>query len=296
MILTLGEQQNKFNRSIRIKAVFDDVNGLQKGNNVWFSGVKIGTVKKISFFGDSQVEVDMNINQDIKDHIHKDAKAKISTDGLIGNRIVVIYDGTSAAGSIEEDDILFVDKPKGTEQMMSTLQENNENLKTITDDFKIVTERLREGTGVLGKLSADPEMAQGLETTLNSIKATGENIQRISRDLANWSAGLSRDGSLANALVKDTIIYSRLKSGVTEIEELSRTANEAISKINSGLNEENSAAHVLLHDEKSGEDLKKSLENLRTSSEKLDENLKALQSNFLFRRYFKEKSKGGEQK
>lgn len=45
-ILTLGSQHKTFKKSITVKAVFDDVNGLQKGNNIWFSGVKIGTIKK----------------------------------------------------------------------------------------------------------------------------------------------------------------------------------------------------------------------------------------------------------
>ena len=42
-VLTLGGQQKTFQKSITVKAVFDDINGLQKGNNIWFSGVKIGT-------------------------------------------------------------------------------------------------------------------------------------------------------------------------------------------------------------------------------------------------------------
>src|SRR4051812_45975760 len=72
-ILTLGGQQKTFQKSITIRAVFDDVNGLQKGNNIWFSGVKIGTVKKVSFYGTSQVEVDMNIDQAAREYIRKNA-------------------------------------------------------------------------------------------------------------------------------------------------------------------------------------------------------------------------------
>ena len=48
-VLTLGGQQNTFQKKITVRAVFDDVGGLLTGNNVWFSGVKIGTVKKNHF-------------------------------------------------------------------------------------------------------------------------------------------------------------------------------------------------------------------------------------------------------
>ena len=56
-VLTLGSQHKTFEKSITVKAIFDDVNGLQKGNNIWFSGVKIGTIKKISISGNAKVEV-----------------------------------------------------------------------------------------------------------------------------------------------------------------------------------------------------------------------------------------------
>ena len=40
-VLTIGGQRKTFAKSITITAMFDDINGLQKGNNIWFSGVKI---------------------------------------------------------------------------------------------------------------------------------------------------------------------------------------------------------------------------------------------------------------
>ena len=61
-VLTLGGQKNTFQKKITVKAIFDDVGGLQTGNNVWFSGVKIGTVKNMMFSGNSKVEVIMNID------------------------------------------------------------------------------------------------------------------------------------------------------------------------------------------------------------------------------------------
>ena len=88
-IMTLGGQQKRFVQNFRLRAVFDDVAGLQTGNNVWFSGVKIGTVRKINFYGDSQVEIEMNVEEKVREYIHKDSKATISSDGLIGNKIIV---------------------------------------------------------------------------------------------------------------------------------------------------------------------------------------------------------------
>ena len=124
-VLTLGGQQKKFVKSIQLKAVFDDIGGLQTGNNIWFSGVKIGTVRKINFYGDSQVEIEMNVEEEVVEFIRKDSKATISSDGLIGNKIIVIYGGTTLAPPVEDGDRLESVMPLDTDQMMETLQVNS---------------------------------------------------------------------------------------------------------------------------------------------------------------------------
>ena len=60
-VLAIGNINKTFTKSFLVSTVFDDVNGLKLGNNIWFSGVKIGTVKEISFYGTSQVKVIMDI-------------------------------------------------------------------------------------------------------------------------------------------------------------------------------------------------------------------------------------------
>jgi len=49
IIMIMGGQRKSFARTITIKALFEDVSGLQQGNNIWLAGVKVGTVRNISF-------------------------------------------------------------------------------------------------------------------------------------------------------------------------------------------------------------------------------------------------------
>jgi phospholipid/cholesterol/gamma-HCH transport system substrate-binding protein len=51
------------------------------------------------------------------------------------------------------------------------------------------------------------------------------------------------------------------------------------------------AVGVLLHDSEIADAMKTTLKNLESGSKKLDEDLEALQHNFLLRRFFKKKAK-----
>jgi phospholipid/cholesterol/gamma-HCH transport system substrate-binding protein len=293
-VLTLGGQQNSFHKKITLKAIFDDVGGLQTGNNVWFSGVKIGTVKKMTFHGGSQVEVIMNIDQKNQPYIRKNAKAKISSEGFIGNKLVVIYGGSIQAETVEDEDILGVEKGLSTDEMMATLQENNKNLLDITNNFKLISKRITDGEGSLGKLLTDETLANNLETTVTGLKQASANAQRLTANISDYASRLQSEGSLTNDLITDTVIFNRLRSTVAQLQQTSKTATEVANnfkEMSAKVNSNNSPLGVLLNDSQAATDLKATLTNLNAGTEKLDDNMEALQHNFLLRGFFKKKAK-----
>ena len=297
-ILTLGGQQKTFQKSVTVKAFFSDVEGLQKGNNVWFSGVKIGTVKNISFKGNSQVEVDLNIQESSKEYIRRNAKAKISSDGLIGNKIVVLYGGTVTNPPIENGDVMVVEKAATTDEMFSMLQNNNKNLLDITGDFKLISKRLSNGEGTVGKLLTDEALLNDMQKVMATLQRAAINTERLTSTVTAYTGKLNNRGTLANELVSDTVMFARLKQTSKEIEALSQTAKAAVNdlknateNVNAGLNNKNSPAGMLLKDEGVANDLKATLHNLNSSTQKLDQNMEALQHNFLLRGFFKKKAK-----
>jgi phospholipid/cholesterol/gamma-HCH transport system substrate-binding protein len=296
-VLTLGGQQNTFQKKITVKAIFDDVGGLQTGNNVWFSGVKIGTVKKLTFRGASQVEVIMNIDKKDQQYIRKDAKARISSEGFIGNKLVVIYGGSIGAQQVEDGDLLGVEKALSTDEMLTTLQQNNKNLLAITTDFKTISQRLIKGEGSVGKLLTDETLANNLETTVAGLKQASANAQRLTASISDYASKLQSEGSLTNDLVTDTVIFSQLRNAVAQLQQTTKTATEVANnfkEVSTKVNSSNSPVGVLLNDPQAAADLKATLTNLNAGTEKLDENMEALQHNFLLRGFFKKKAKAEE--
>jgi phospholipid/cholesterol/gamma-HCH transport system substrate-binding protein len=293
-IFTLGGQKKTFVHSISVQAVFDNVNGLQKGDNVWFSGVKVGTIKSVEFNGGSQIRVIMHIEKKAQEFIRKDAKAKVGAEGFIGNKLVVIYGGTPQAEPIEGGDHLQVERTLSTDDMMATLQKNNENLVAITTDFKTVSKRLVNGEGTAGSLLTDATLYKSLQSTANNLQMAARNSERLSSSIAAYTAQLEKPGSLANGLVHDTLIMSNLQAAVKQINDAANATHsftDNLKTVSDQLNTSDNAVGLLLNDKKTAEQVKGIIENLNSGSQKLDEDLEALQHNFLFRGFFKRKAR-----
>lgn len=296
-VLTLGGQQKKFVKSIQLTAVFDDVAGLQTGNNVWFSGVKIGTVRKINFFGDSQVEIVMNVEEKVKEYIRKDSKATISSDGLIGNKIIVIYGGTTQAPPVENGDRLMSEMPLDTDKMMETLQENNKNLVTITENLKVLTSKLAQGEGIVGAVMTDSVLADNFKSILSNLERASVNSNRMLVELNKFSANLNKEGNLVHDLMNDKELYKNLQSSIQGLQATADNAKiltENLNEVSEKLSDKNNAVGMVLNDEEFAARLKHTVIYADSSTMNLNRGLEALEYTWPFRKGFKRMNKAKE--
>lgn len=293
-ILTLGAQQKAFVKSIRVTSVFDDVGGLQTGNNVWFSGVKIGTVKKINFYGESQVEIEMNIEASAKEYIKKNSKATISSDGLIGNKIIVIYGGSGSGPAIEDGDKLTAEMPLDTDKMMETLQVNNNNLVSITEDLKILTHKISSGEGIVGAVLTDSTLVKTFKATMQSLERTAANSNRMTAELAKFSNGLNQKGGFVDKMLNDTTLFASLKTTAAQLETTTAEASDAaqnFSNVSENLSDTDNAIGMLLNDKEFADYLKSTMSSLDTGTVRMNETLEALRYHWFFRKSFRKRDK-----
>jgi phospholipid/cholesterol/gamma-HCH transport system substrate-binding protein len=297
-VMMLGKQQKLFNKSVQVKAVFKDVNGLAAGRNILYSGVKIGTVKKISFVTTNEILVLMNIDQSSQEFIHKDVVARISSEGLMGNKIVMLSGGTPNVPIIEDGDQLTVGSGLSTEEIMNTLQVNNKSLVEITDNLKIITKGMVDGKGTLGKLLNDDSVYKNLNSTMAGLNDAVINTRRLTSALSVYVSKLQTKGVLSNELVTDTIVFSKLRAAVIQMNEVADNANKTVLDLqatSAGIKADMSNQHaplgMLLQDTLLADAFKATIYNLETSTEKLDTNMLAVRNNFLFRGYFRKQAK-----
>src|SRR6187401_796117 len=127
----IGENRNMFGHTFKLYANFQDVKGLQTGNNVRYAGIDVGTVKKIEILADTMVRVELSLEERLKKLIRKNSMTSIGTDGLMGNTLLNIAPGTSASPLVNDGDELASIHPVNTDEMLRTLDFTNENIATI---------------------------------------------------------------------------------------------------------------------------------------------------------------------
>lgn len=286
-VLSIGNLHSTFSKKMTISTVFDDVNGLQSGNNIWFSGVKIGTVKRMDFYGKSKVRVIMNINKESRQYIRKDAKVKVSSDGLIGNKILVIYGGSTSVSAVQEGDVLGNEEQLSTEEIMETFQRNNLNVLAIT-------EKIKAGEGTLGRLINSDDIYNSIASAANSIRVASDKAQQLTASLTEFSEKLNKEGNFANDIVTDTVLFRSISASVLELEQTMDSVSLFVSNLKKAGENPRTPVGVLLYDEKAGKELKSTIGNLESGTKKLDENLEALKHSFLLRKYFKKKENDKE--
>jgi len=183
--------------------------------------------------------------------------------------------------------------------MMSTLQRNNKNILEITNDLKVVSKALAEGKGTIGKLLNDPTINNTLQAAMASLNKAGSNAQVLTSNLSEFSKKLNNKGYFLNDIATDTTIIASLKSTAAQLSQMSKSANIVVENLNATtarLNSSKSAVGVLLNNDAAGTNVQNTLINLQAGTKKLDENMEALQHNFLLRGFFKKRAKAEEKR
>jgi len=166
----IGQKQQMFSRTFHISGVFKDISGLQIGNNVRYSGINVGIVEDIQQVTDSTVKVDMQIEEKTRKFMKKNAKAIIGSDGLMGNKIMIIIPGIPGKEELSDNDILETTQPVSMDDILVKVKVTSDNMADITSNLSTITASVSQGKGTIGKLLMDSTMAKNVGQAMVNIK------------------------------------------------------------------------------------------------------------------------------
>jgi phospholipid/cholesterol/gamma-HCH transport system substrate-binding protein len=273
-IFYIGKQQNLFNPVFKITTNFQNVSGLKVGNNVRFSGINVGIIDNIKIINDSTVQVDMLIRKNIQEFIKADSRANIGSSGIIGDRILIIAQGSNNAPIIKDGQYLSVDEPLETDAIIASLNNTSENVEIIAQELVEVISNINSGKGMLGQLIVDSVIANNVSQTIANFMKSSEGLDETIE------------------VTKENVFefMEKLQLTVAKTEIASHALGEIMVKINSG----EGTLGMLIQDTTMAYNLDQTLINLKQSTQGLDENMEALKHNIFFRRYFRKQDEKKE--
>lgn len=309
-IWLIGSKQNLFGNSSDLYAVFNNVNGLKTGNNIRFSGIKVGTVKSIQMINDTFIVVKMSVESDITKHIKTDAKAVITTDGLVGNMIVNILPGAGSQTTLQSGDTLRSFSRIRTDEMLNTLSVTNENAALLTAELLKITKEISSGKGIVGAIIKDSTITDDVKQTLHFLRKTSYESSIAIKNVNNLVSSLNKKDNLLG-VIRDTALSNQIKNIVSNIEKSSQDIETVINNLNTTITSANSTienvkdgkgvinylsndATLVKKIDHTVSNLDSAMIKINTAGIKLNDNLEALKHNWLLRGYFKNLEKEKE--
>lgn len=276
VIFFIGKQQNLFNPVFKVTTNFYNVSGLQVGNNVRFSGINVGIVDNISIINDSTVQVDLLIRRNVQQFIKADSQAGIGSEGIIGDRVLIVTQGTNESPIAKDGQHILSKEPVETDAIMISLHTTAVNAEVITLQLAEIMTNINSGEGMLGRLIQDTTIAENVNLTIENFKKSSEGLDQ--------TIEVTKENVFA--------FMEGLQKTVAKTEVASNELGEIMTKINSG----EGAVGMLLKDTTIVNNIDETIVNLKESSISLNENMEALKHNFLFRGYFRRQAKAEEKK
>jgi len=266
-IFFIGRQQNLFNPVFKVTTNFQNVSGLLVGNNIRYSGINVGVVDNITIINDSTVQVSMLIRKNVQQFIKADSQAGISSEGIIGDRVLVLTQGSTHAPIVQDGQHMLSTEPVEMDDVIASLQTSATNAEIITFQLSQIMTNVNSGEGALGRLIQDPTIAENITQTIENFKRSSE--------------GLDETIEATKENVFEFMENLALTAAKTEI--ASQELGEIMTKINSG----EGTLGALINDTTMAGNLNQTINSLMRSSHGLDENMQALKQNFFFRRYYR---------
>lgn len=175
-LFIIGKQKNMFDPVFKLTANFRNVSGLEVGSNIRFSGINVGTVDNIKIINDSTVQVDLLVKKSVQQFIKNDCQAAIGSAGIIGDKILVISQGSDAAPTARNGQHVESKEPVETDAIMASLQVTAENAEIITNELAEIMIRVNSGKGTLGKLIQDTTIARNIDLTIKNLRSSSKGL------------------------------------------------------------------------------------------------------------------------
>lgn len=212
-IFLIGDVGNVFGDRYRLVTLMESAAGLVQGAGVQVAGQPVGQVDEIELIpparrtpGGQAVAVWLAVDRSVREQIRADSRARVRTQGLLGDRIIDIEPGSPDAPVLQPGDTLRSAPSLNYQEVLDQASVAVGRLTELVANLGDVTESLLEGRGTAGQLLVDDALYHGLVDLSGSLADVLEQVG-------------DGEGSLGRLLASDTL-YERLLGSAVGLDTL----------------------------------------------------------------------------
>lgn len=272
----LGQAANLFGDRYTLVAFVPNANGLRVGGTVTVAGQLAGTVTAIDFLPPDadttrNLRLTVEVDQRVQPQVRADSRARLRTQGLLGDKIFDISPGTPRYAVLRANDTLPLAPSLDYDQIIAQASGAVGDVVGLTKDLRGITGGIAKGEGTVGQLVTNRTLYDELTATLTSTNTMLRRMQspngtvgrllddptlyanmvRVTGALDSLTGQLSTGNGTIGRLIRDDSLYVRLVG-------LTSGADSLMKQVTQG----NGLAARLLNDQQSYDQLNRALTEL----------------------------------
>jgi phospholipid/cholesterol/gamma-HCH transport system substrate-binding protein len=258
MSIKVTQNQSGFGKHIQYKTIIDDASGILEKTPIKVAGINAGRIKKIELSGNKAL-LTFEILEQIK--ITSNAKLRIKSVGLLGDRFLDIDIGESTGERLPEDTMIpastgegFDDIIKEVKEIAVTIKEslrdeNGKNvIKEIVTNIKDISESLKKMTTEneerINNIIAEAEsLAEQLsyetdrnrpDSLMSDLKKIGpilDDVQSTVKDLKIVMNDLKEGKGTVGKLLRDDAVVDQVSQTLSSVNRLVNRINNVEAEI-----------------------------------------------------------------
>jgi phospholipid/cholesterol/gamma-HCH transport system substrate-binding protein len=171
-LVNLGIKQGVLRQTTPLYFITDTGNGIRQGMAVKLSGFRIGKVDSLKLTNEAQVRVELRIDSEYMQWVRRDSRARLASEGLIGDAIIDIPPGSPTAPPLAANDAISFEREGGISTVVDKLYDQ---VGPLIQDIRQLTQYLN---------NPDGDVKQSLHRLNTAMAELNGSLKRIDRILA----------------------------------------------------------------------------------------------------------------
>ena len=246
-VYRLGQAAHLFNDRYTLIAFVPNANGLRQGGTVTVAGQLVGTVKEVQFL---PVDADttrnlrlvLDVDAGVREQIRGDSRARLRTQGLLGDKVFDISPGTPRYAALRDRDTIPIAPSLDYDQIVQQASGAVGDVVGLTRDLRVVSSGIARGEGTVGQLVTNRALYDQLTATLDQSNrliarlqsrngTVGRllddpqlynNLVRVTGSLDSLTAQVASSNGTVGRLLRDDSLYVRLVGVAAGADSLTR--------------------------------------------------------------------------